>query len=132
MLGGQIDYTCGATVDVAPHVNAGALKAYAIAADERSPTLPNVPTTKEAGLPEFKAMPWFALFAPRGTPRPILDKLSGALDKALDDQNVRRRFSDLGGYVPEKVRRGQQALATLVKDEIARWAPIIKTANISR
>jgi len=132
LLGGQVDYMCGATVDVAPHVHAGALKAYAIAADERSPALPNVPTTTEAGLPEFKAMPWFALFAPRGTPRQILDKLSDALDKALDDQNVRRRFSDLGGYVPDKARRGQQALASLVKDEIARWAPIIKTANISR
>jgi tripartite-type tricarboxylate transporter receptor subunit TctC len=77
-------------------------------------------------------MPWFALFAPRGTPRPILDKLSDALDKALDDQKVRGRFSDLGGYVPEKARRGRQALRTLVKDEIARWAPIIKTANINR
>jgi tripartite-type tricarboxylate transporter receptor subunit TctC len=132
LLGGQVDYMCGATVDVGSHVQAGMLKAYAIAANERSPTLPNVPTTKEAGLPEFKAMPWFALFAPKGTPRPILDRLSDALDKALDDQNVRGRFSDLGGYVPDKARRGQQALATLVKDEIARWAPIIKTANISR
>jgi tripartite-type tricarboxylate transporter receptor subunit TctC len=102
LLGGQIDYTCGAITDVAPHVHAGALKAYAIAADERSSVLLNVPTTKEAGLPEFKAMPWFALFAPRGTPRPILDKLSDALDKALDDQKVRGRFSDLGGYVPDK------------------------------
>ena len=132
LLAGQVDYACGATVDVAPHVNAGALKAYAIAANERSLALPNVPTTKEAGLPEFKAMPWFALFAPRGTPRPILDKLSDALAKALDDQKVRGRFSDLGGEVPDKASRGQQALATLVKDEIARWAPIIKTANISR
>jgi tripartite-type tricarboxylate transporter receptor subunit TctC len=59
LLGGQVDYACGATVDVAPHVLAGALKAYAIAADERSPALPNVPTAAEAGLPEFKAMPWF-------------------------------------------------------------------------
>jgi len=132
LLAGQVDYACGATVDVASHVNAGALKAYAIAANERSPALPNVPTTKEAGLPEFKAMPWFALFAPRGTPRPILDKLSDALDKALDDQRVRARFSDLGGDVPDKASRGQQALAMLVKDEIDRWAPIIKTANIGR
>jgi tripartite-type tricarboxylate transporter receptor subunit TctC len=132
LLGGQVDYTCGGITDVASHVRAGALKAYAIAADERSSVLPNIPTTEEAGLPEFKAMPWFALFTPRGTPRPILEKLSSALDKALDDRIVRSRFSDLGGYVPEKARRGQQALAILVKDEIARWAPIIKTANISR
>ena len=132
LLSGQVDYTCGAITDVGHQVQSGALKAYAIAADQRSAILPNVPTTKEAGLPEFKAMPWFALFAPKGTPRPILDKLSNALDKALDDQNVRKRFSDLGGVVPDKARRGQQALATLVKDEIARWAPIIKAANISR
>jgi len=132
LLAGQVDYACGATTDDAPHVPAGALKAYAIAADARSPALPNVPTTKEAGLPEFNAMPWFALFAPKGTPRPILDKLSDALDKALDDQKVRGRFSDLGGDVPDKARRGQQALRTLVKDEIARWAPIINTANIGR
>ena len=132
LLAGQVDYACGATVDVAPHVHAGALKAYAIAADERSPAMPDVPTTTEAGLPEFKAMPWFALFAPKSTPRPVLDKLSDALDKALDDPNVRNRFSDLGGRFPDKARRGQQALGTLVKDEIARWAPIIKTANVSR
>jgi len=132
LLAGQVDYTCGAITDVGHQVQSGALKAYAIAADQRSAILPNVPTTKEAGLPEFKAMPWFALFAPRGTPRPILDKLSDALDKALDDQNVRKRFSDLGGVIPDKARRGQQALATLVKSEIARWAPIIKAANISR
>jgi len=132
LLSGQVDYTCGAITDVGHQVQSGSLKAYAIAADKRSAILPNVPTTKEAGLPEFKAMPWFALFAPKGTPRPILDKLSNALDKALDDQNVRKRFSDLGGVVPDKARRGQQALATLVKDEIVRWAPIIKAANISR
>jgi tripartite-type tricarboxylate transporter receptor subunit TctC len=132
LVGGQVDYMCSAIVDISPHVRAGAVKAYAIAADERNPALPNLPTTKEAGLPEFKALPWFALFAPRGTPRPILDKLSDALDKAMDDQSVRKRFSDLGGNVPDKARRGQQALATLVKGEIARWAPIIQAANIGR
>jgi tripartite-type tricarboxylate transporter receptor subunit TctC len=132
LLGGQIDYTCGGITDVGSHVRAGALKAYAIAADERNAVLPDVPTTKEAGLPEFKAMPWFALFAPKGTPQPILDKLSDALDKALDDAAVRKRFFDLGGEIPDKPRRGQQALAMLIKDEIARWAPVIKAANISR
>ena len=91
-----------------------------------------MPTTKEAGLPEFTALPWFALFAPKATPQPILGKLSEALDRALDDQDVRKRFSDVGGDVPDKARRGPQALATLVKDEIARWAPIIKAAGLKR
>ena len=132
LLGGQIDYACSGITDVGPQVRAGALKAYAIAAEERNASLPDVPTTKESGMPEFTAMPWFGLFAPKGTPQPILDKLSDALDKALDDPAVRKRFSDVGGDVPAKAKRGQQALATVVKDEIARWAPIIKAAGLKR
>ena len=129
LLGGQVDYMCLA-IEVRPHVQAGAIKAYAIAATERHPALPNVPTTIEAGLPEFQALPWWALFAPKGVPRPILDRLTDALDKALDDHNVRKRLVDIGGDIPGKAKRGQQALAALVKSEIARWTPIIKAANV--
>jgi tripartite-type tricarboxylate transporter receptor subunit TctC len=75
-------------------------------------------------------MPWWALFAPKGTPQPILDRLTDALDKALDDENVRRRLVEIGCDVPDKARRGQPPLAALVKSEIARWAPIIKAANV--
>ena len=132
LLGSQVDYMCAAIPGIAPHVLAGAVKAYAIAADERHPILPDVPTTKEAGLPAFKAVPWFALFAPKGTPQPILDRLSDAIEKALDDPAVSKRFSDVGGNVPDKATRGQQALATVVTNEIARWEPIIKAANITR
>src|SRR6516165_5743523 len=117
-------------VDVGQQVQAGTIKAYAIAATERHPALPNVPTTIEAGLPEFQALPWWALFAPKGVPRPILDRLTDALDKALDDHNVRKRLVDIGGDIPGKAKRGQQALAALVKSEIARWTPIIKAANV--
>ena len=132
LLGGQIDYACAGITDVSPHVRAGTLKAFAIAAEERNAAVPDVPTTKEAGLPEFTALPWFGLFAPKGTPQPILAKLSEALEKALDDPDVRKRFADVGGVIPEKTKRGLQALATLVKDEIARWAPIIKAADLKR
>jgi putative tricarboxylic transport membrane protein len=132
LLGGQIDYACSGITDVSPHVRAGALKAYAVVAEKRNATLPDVPTTKESGMPEYTAMPWFGLFAPKGTPQPILDKLSNALDKALDDADVRKRFADVGGEVPDKALRGQQALAALVKDEIARWAPIIQAAGLKR
>jgi len=130
LLAGQIDYTVSVITDVSPHVRAGALKAYAVAGNERNPALPDVPTTKEAGLPEFKDLPWIALFAPKGTPQPVLDTLSSALDQALDDPGVRARFSDLGGQVPEKARRGQQALAALVKAEIPRWAPLMEAADV--
>jgi tripartite-type tricarboxylate transporter receptor subunit TctC len=75
-------------------------------------------------------MPWWALFAPKGTPQPILDRLTDALDKALDDGNVRRRLGEIGCDVPERARRGQALLAALVKNEMARWTPIIRAANV--
>jgi tripartite-type tricarboxylate transporter receptor subunit TctC len=81
-------------------------------------------------LPEFQASAWWALFAPKGTPRPILDKLTDALDKALSDQSVDKRMLDVGFDPPAEDRRGQKPLAVLVKNEIARWTPLIKAANI--
>jgi tripartite-type tricarboxylate transporter receptor subunit TctC len=130
LLGGQVDYMCDTIADPVQHIQSGNLKGYAVASAKRNPALPNVPTTKEAGLPEFQATAWYGLFAPKGTPKPILDKLTDALDKALDDDGVRKRLVDVGCDIPEKERRGQQALAALVESEIARWTPIIKAANI--
>ena len=70
------------------------------------------------------------MFAPKGTPKPVLDRLSDSLDKALDDENVRKRLLDLGCDIPDKTKRGPQPLAALVKGEIAKWTPIINSANI--
>jgi tripartite-type tricarboxylate transporter receptor subunit TctC len=131
LIGGQVDYMCdGGIQNSVPHVRSGTIKAYAIGSEPRSPALPNVPTAKEGGLPEFDVSGWAALFAPKGTPKPILDKLTDALDKALDDDNSRKRLLDLGTEIPDKPSRGQQPLAALVKSEIARWTPIIKAANV--
>jgi tripartite-type tricarboxylate transporter receptor subunit TctC len=99
-------------------INSGAIRAYVIDAEQRSPILPNVPTSKEAGLPEFQVSAWNALFAPRGTPKAILDQLTDALDKALDDQNVRKRLVDLATEIPDRANRGQQSLAAYVKREV--------------
>jgi tripartite-type tricarboxylate transporter receptor subunit TctC len=130
LMGGQVDYMCADVLTAAPQLQAGTIKAYAIAAAERSPELPSVPTTREAGLPEFQASGWNALFAPKSTPQPILDKLTDALDKALDDDNTRKRLRELANDIPDKSSRGQKALVALLKSEIARWTPIIKAANI--
>jgi tripartite-type tricarboxylate transporter receptor subunit TctC len=130
LLGSQVDYFMATILDVGPHMGSGAVKVYALGAAERNAALPNVPTTKEAGLPGLDASPWWALFAPKGTPGPVLGKLTEALDKALDDPNTRKRLQEIGGEIPGKAVRGQQPLAKLVKSEIARWAPIIKAANI--
>jgi putative tricarboxylic transport membrane protein len=130
LLGGQVDYFMATILDIGSHFGPGTVRVYALGAAERNPALPGVPTTKEVGLPDLDAAPWWALFAPKGTPRPVLDRLTDALDKALDDPNTRKRLLELGADIPDKSKRGQQALATLVKSDIARWTPIMKAANI--
>jgi tripartite-type tricarboxylate transporter receptor subunit TctC len=92
-------------------VKASAIKAYAIATAERSPVLPDIPTTKEAGLPEFQVSAWNALFAPNGTPKKIVIKLNETLSTALDSETTRRRLLDLGSVLPEGPERTPDALA---------------------
>jgi putative tricarboxylic transport membrane protein len=130
LVAGQVDYICADATTSAPQLEAGTIKVYAIASPQRSPVLPNVPTTSEAGLPEFQTSAWFALFAPKGTPRPVLDRLSDALDRALDDEATRKRMQALASDLPDKARRGQQPLQALVRSEIARWTPVIQGAGV--
>jgi tripartite-type tricarboxylate transporter receptor subunit TctC len=129
LIGGQVDYMCNTIPDVVQQAQGGTIKPLAISTLDRNPALPNVPTAKEAGLPDFQASAWNALFAPKGTPKAVVGKLADALDKALDDTSARKRLLDLGCNIPDKAERGQQPLAALVKTEIVRWTPIIKAAN---
>jgi tripartite-type tricarboxylate transporter receptor subunit TctC len=102
LIGGHVDFMCGAAPDVVPQAQSGTIKLLAVGSPKRIAPLPNVPTSIEAGLPDFQALPWFALFAPKGTPKPMLDRLV-----------------ELGCDVPDKPQRGQQALAALTKRELA-------------
>ena len=129
LVGGQVDYMCDQIVNAVPQVNAGTIKAYAVATPERNPSLPNVPTTTEAGLPAFQAQAWNAIFAPKGTPAPIIAKLNAAAAKALDDEGVRKRLLELGSVIPPAPERTPEALAKLVKSEIAKWTPVLKPAT---
>ena len=129
LVGGQVDYMCDQIVNLVSQVKGGAVKAYAIATPERSPALPDVPTTKEAGLPEYQVSAWNALFAPKGTPKEIVAKLNETLVKGLDDSATRARLLELGSVIPDKAGRSPDALANLVKSEVARWTPILKAAG---
>jgi len=126
LVGGQVDYMCDQIVNLVEQVRGGSIKAYAIATTERSPALPNVPTTKEAGLPEYQVSAWNALFAPKGLPKDIHQKLADTLVKALDDEATRKRLLQLGSVIPDKAGRSPQALQKLVESEVARWNPILK------
>ena len=129
LVASQIDYMCDQSVNVVPQVQGGTIKAFAVATPERNPALPDVPTTKEAGLPEFQASAWNAMFAPKGTPRPIVEKLNAAIVAALTDESVKKRMLDLGLDIPSGAHTTPEALAELVRSEIEKWTPIIKAAG---
>jgi tripartite-type tricarboxylate transporter receptor subunit TctC len=128
MLTGQVDYACDPVLGPFGQVQGGNLKALAVAAKKRSPLLPDVPTSHEQGLPEFDIAPFYAVFAPSGTPQAVVDKLADALNKGLNEEAVQKRLTELGADSVEPSRRGPKALADLVKSEAARLIPILKAA----
>src|SRR5688572_17261430 len=128
MLAGQIDYECDPVLGTLSQVQAGNVKALAIAARKRSPLLPDVATSHEQGLPEFDIAPFYAVFVPTGTPQAVVEKLAAALSKGLNEEAVRKRLADLGADSIEEGRRGLKALADLVKSESARLIPILRAA----
>jgi len=128
MLGGEIDYECDPVLGTLTQVRAGNVKALAVAAKKRSPMLPDIPTSHEQGLPEFDCAPFYAVFVPSGTPKPIVEKLADALNKGLAEESVQKRLADLGAENVEPERRGPKALAELVRSEAERLMPILKAA----
>ena len=129
MLSGQIDYECDPVLGTLSQVQAGNVKALAVAARKRSPLLPDVPTSHEQGLPEFDIAPFYAVFVPSGTPPAVVEKLADALSKGLNEEAVQKRLADLGADSVEPGRRGPKALAALVKSEAARLIPILRAAT---
>ena len=131
MLSGEIDYECDPVLGTLSQVQAGAVRALAVAAKKRSPMLPDVPTSYEQGLPEFDCAVMYGVFAPAGTPKPIVEKLAAALNEGLDEEQVHKRLAELGADMIEPDRRGPKPLADLVKSEAARLIPILNAATRS-
>ena len=127
LVGGQIDYMVDQSLNVIPQIKAGTIKAYAVAAPERLESLPDVPTTKEAGV-DFIFSAWNAMVAPKDTPEPIVKKLVDALNKAHDDPAVKKRLAELGSTGPNPADRGPAGLQKLVESEMARITPVLKEA----
>ena len=130
LVAGQLDYMIDQSLNVIPQVKAGTIKVYAIAAPERLSSLPDAPTTSEAGV-DFVFRAWNAMVAPKGTPNEIVGRLADALSKALDDPNVQARYNELGSSVPTANERGPAGLQKLVETEIARITPVIKAAGVT-
>lgn len=129
VLSGEIDGTCDLVASVTGLIAAGSVKGFVVAVDERAPTLPDVPTAAEIGLPEFKAETWTGLYAPKGVPTPILARLREAVAASLADPGVQKRLADIGATVPKPEHQGGDYMLQLVTSEVDRWSAILKKAG---
>jgi tripartite-type tricarboxylate transporter receptor subunit TctC len=130
VVANQVDSACVLAPAAVPQIQAGTMRGLLVASAARGAGAPEVPTSREAGVPDFVFQGWNAIFAPRGTPAPVVARLSGALDAALDDPATRRRIEELGSIPAAPEARGPEALAALVRREVARWAEVVRAAGI--
>ena len=131
LVGKHIDLLFDQSANSLPHVREGAIKAFAVTSPARLASSPEIPTVDEAGLPEFYVAVWHGLWAPRETPDAVVEKLYSAVRAALSDPALRRQFADVGQTIPAPEQMSGNALAALQRDEIAKWWPIIKAANVA-
>ena len=130
LLGGTVDFMCDQTTNTTSQIKAGKVRVYGVTSLRRVPSLPDIATLDEQGLKGFEVGIWHGLYAPKGTPKPVLDRLVAALQETVKDEAVKKRFADLGAttYPPEKAT--PVALQTHLKSEIDKWAPLIKKAGV--
>jgi len=130
ILGGQVDFMCDQTTNTTGQIKAGKVKAYAVTTPKRVPSLKDVPTMQESGLANFDVAVWHGLYAPKGTPKPVIEKLTKALQAAVQDPNVATRLAELGTEPVSVDRATPEALGKHVKSQIDLWSPIIKKAGV--
>lgn len=130
LLGGQVDFMCDQTTNTTSQIKGGKIKVYAVTTKSRVPSLPDIPTAHEAGLPNFEVVVWHGLYAPKGTPKPVIDQLTKALQVAIKDATVKQRFAELGAESVADKRATPEAHRSFLKSEIDKWGPIIKKAGV--
>ncbi|MFG1221008.1 tripartite tricarboxylate transporter substrate binding protein BugD [Xanthobacter autotrophicus DSM 597] len=130
IVGGQIDLMCDQTTNTTGQIKGGKVKAYAVTTKDRVKSLPDLPTMQESGIKDFEVAVWHGIYAPKGTPKAIVDKLNAALDVALNDPKVVARFADLGTEPEPKDRRSPAFHKDFVVAEIAKWKPVIQSAGV--
>jgi tripartite-type tricarboxylate transporter receptor subunit TctC len=130
LLGKQVDFLCDQTTNTTGQIKAGTVKAYAVTSAKRVPTLPDLPTMQEAGLKDFEVGIWHGVYAPKGTPKAAIDKLTAAMQAASKDPDFMRRMSELGATVYPVDKITPAAHAAHLKAETEKWGPVIKKAGV--
>ncbi|UUZ76544.1 tripartite tricarboxylate transporter substrate binding protein BugD [Polaromonas sp. P1(28)-13] len=130
LLGGQVDLLCDQTTQTVPLIKDGRVKVYGVTSLNRLSALPNVPTLNEQGLKGFEVKVWHGMYAPKGTPAPVLEKINAALRAAMQDPMVKQRLADLSSDIPPVDKISPAGLKTHLEAEISKWAPVIKKAGI--
>ena len=130
LLGGQLDFMCDQTVTMVPQVNGGMVQPLAVMSRQRLAQLPDVPTLGELGLTGVEVEAWSAIFAPKGTPRAIVDQLAAKIVETLNAPPTKSRLEELGASVPDATASGPDALRAHVEAEIKKWVPAIRAAGV--
>lgn len=129
LLGKQVDVLCDQTTNTTQHINAGSVKAYAVTSKQRVATLPNLPTMQESGFKDFEVGIWHGMWAPKGTPKPVVDKLVSALQAGLASPDFQKRMAGLGATVLTD-EANPQALTNKVNQQVPQWAELFKKAGL--
>ena len=130
LLGGQIDFMCDQTTNTTGHIMSGAVKVYGVTSAKRVPSLAQVPTLQEQGMKGFEVVVWHGLYAPKGTPKPVLDKLNASLKVAIADPGFKEGLAKLGSVPVTADKATPQGLQSHLKAEIDKWSPVIKKAGV--
>ncbi len=130
ILGGQVDFMCDQTTNTTGQIKAGKVKAYAVTTPKRVPSLPDLPTMQESGLANFDVAVWHGLYAPKGTPKAVVDRLAQALQVAVQDPMVKTRLAELGAEPVPVAQATPEALGKKAKAQVELWSPIIKKAGV--
>ena len=130
LMGGQIDLMCDQTTNTTQQIKSGRVKVYGVTTGQRIPSLSMVPTMAEQGMKGFEVSVWHGLYAPKGTPKPVTDKLIAALQASVQDAQFKSRIGELGAQAVSKDKATPEALAKHLKAEIDKWEPIIKKAGV--
>ena len=130
LMGNQVDVLCDQTTNTTPQIKGGRVRALALTAPSRLASLPDVPTAAEAGLKGFELGIWHGMYAPKGTPKPVVDKLVSAMQAALASPEVKNRFAELGSVIYPVAQQTPEALQKHLKAEIEKWGPVIRKAGV--